>query len=285
MTILNYHDADKVGIISTTKIASTSIRDFYGYDEYSSIHLPCFNLDYIDGKWNVKIQDFNLDNGIDNIPKQIIDANDSFNKLVNGELSKDIIIVIRNPIKRFLSAFNEDFVTPILNINRFKLFGSLLLNTPSINMDKARLYELRNHINDMGVSYIGVSHNQTQSDLTDSLDKDVLDLIASIMLTEYSTKKFPIWSVHNTPYHSTLLPFINDLNANITIVDIDESDLSNYLNLYEDNPKKLNRLNISSVMGKSLTYAFNERINNDFILHELQNEILSYNILKSKIKN
>lgn len=285
MTIINYHDASRVAVISATKMASTSIREFYGYNQYSHIHLPCFNLDYIDGKWKAEIQDFNIDESVDNIPEQVINANDSFNKLINGKLSKDIIVVIRNPIKRFLSAFHEDYISPIKDLNVFKLFGGLLLNSKSIDMDKARLCEIKSHINNMDISLLNSQDSDINEDLINYLDRDTLNLIASILLKEYSIKKFPIWYNHNTPYHSTLLPFINDLNNNVIIVDIDEQNLSNQLNVYEDNPRLLKKLNKSTAMSNSLNYVFNERMNNEFILAELQNEILSYNILKSKIKN
>ena len=102
-------------IINTTKIGSQYVRKFNHYENKEGVPDTELNVELVIKKDNsIK---WHIDNGGDKISKEHLSDYNALDSFLNGTITKDVIILIREPFERFISAFNQDFIKYIFNPN------------------------------------------------------------------------------------------------------------------------------------------------------------------------
>jgi len=129
---LSIHSEEDVLIITIDKIASSFIREYYEYNSYQdlppNIHLPKFVINPSELVGHKHEYLTNIPSDTTN--EKLISTIKNVELFLKQEFTKDILILIRNPWKRFISAFIQDYIKPLFN-NQFpvkNMFSMFLRN-------------------------------------------------------------------------------------------------------------------------------------------------------------
>jgi len=280
--LLSCHSAENLLIITGPKIASSYIRDYYRIWNYG--HLTDVTI-FMEGdlKHSVSINDKN---------KSSNNVNDDFTKLFNNELDKDVLILIRNPYKRWVSAFVQDFIKTWFEINTvyIKFFLEIVLKYESIQPHLLKEFRTFNIQYD---KYPFKEYNGDDRLIEESFKyTPYIKVFIRGILTNYiqmlQSNQLRFWDNHNSLYHSVIDAIVRKKKANYRIIDIDEMNLNSVLDLYK--PANSSRTKMNLLKKNEGTY-FTEivkdlmdtpRFKNTevFINKLLRTEIDSYEFLK-----
>ena len=282
---LSVHAEDDVLIITTDKIASSFIRNYYEYDTYknlpSGIHLPKYaiSLPYEKNSYETNIPR-------DTNNEKLISITNTLDEFLNKKYTKDVLILIRNPWNRFISAFVQDYIKPLFN-NTFisKIFISTVLK------NKLEYSESYNDLIDVWKQYDYLLRNiESEDTQVTSNILPIFKILLKEILLSYVSFQSNSQEGHNGSYHTSILSLVNDMNTNskIKILDISNDNIEDELRKYnfKSNYRYGDRENTSTFY----TNIINDLINREeelkyfkkIITESLSEEILSYNKLYEK---
>lgn len=281
-TILSCYSNEKILIITTTKIASSYIRDYYKLYNLNLQHLV-----------NVDVLSENRYYCHGNNNKLVDDVDKDFKKLLNNELDKDVLILIRNPFHRWVSAFAQDYIKTLFELddNLIKIFNDILLKSENIQP------ELLNDFRKLSIRYDKYPFKEWDGNEVWMRNlvkiEPYIKIITRAILTNYfqliKFNKIRLNDNHNKDYHSILENILRyNKTSNFKILDIDEDDLKLVLDLYEDVPKPklgLSKKNDGSFFTKIIKDILTEnRFKNveNILYKKLLTEFNSYNFLKNR---
>lgn len=211
-------------------------------------------------------------------------------QIINNDYSvdKEIIILVRNPWKRYLSAFIQDYIKPLIfNTSPIdNLFSSFIFKSDLMyNKHKIDIKNKKTYI-DTFEKYIKNKEKFgfDSKVIIDDITKEVIEfLIKSIVLIENNNTIKYSSSTHSYFYHTPILELIQDANITPKVIDIDECDLSDELSNYEKIPRKMNKYHSSDELGDIFSNLESSILVGQYkknIQKEIQHEIDSYMILK-----
>ena len=210
-------------------------------------------------------------------------------KVVNNDYSidKEIVILIRNPWKRYTSAFIQDYIKPMIyhTSPSDNLFFNFIFNNDFMyNKHKIDIKNKKTYI-DVFRRYVENRKINFNKIVVDDITREVIEfLIKSIILIDSDNIRKYLSSTHLYFYHTPILELIQDANINPKIIDIDEHNLSDELSKYEKTPKKLDRYHSSNELTDIFNNLEGSTLFDEYkktIQKELQHEIDSYNKLKN----
>lgn len=279
--VLSCHSTENLLIITAPKIASSYIRDY-------------FKL-WKDGKHTTDVS-ISIDPEI----RYHIRTNDTtklvendFKKLFKEELDKDVLILIRNPYKRWVSAFAQDYIKTWFeldkNLTQFLL--EIVLKHETIQPHLLKEFRKFNINYD---KYPFVEWNGDPELKIESLKYvHYIKLFTTSILINYvqmlQSNQIRFYDNHNSCYHPLVENLIRSKKANFRILDIDEMDLKSILDLYQlDNsiPKmnllKRNEGTYFTEIIKDLMVTPKFINAENFINKMLRPEMESYSFLKNR---
>lgn len=261
-------DTDSCLILTRQKVGTSYIRSYFDLDS-----TPAFEINLLDNKFTLTTNPKGLE-----WERKFKQHGDSFDNFLNtNNFNKDVLVFIRNPRKRFTSAFIQDFVKEYLQPSECTLletFGQIILKDDDLD------WWIKNRT--VIHRFAGDKDNKLNhsSRLYECLEK----LIDSIILG-YINGKYEINSLHNGPYLQLLVSILNS-NKNtdrVKIYDIDEININDILLQYYD--KQLPKVYSSP---KEITSITSDLINtNQFLIKKFMTDEItikeadSYNILKN----
>ena len=208
-------------------------------------------------------------------------------KVFNGkERGTELLVLTRNPFKRYISALNQDFIKPVFksNIGTQSYMNVMLeyiikdgesyVNFPYTKEERMSRY--------LELTRNRVLHDvQINDEYIKSIPKEYLEFICFNIITRIlSTPNYEIFKGHNGEWNTPLLQLLNFIKnpKQIRVIDIDTQNLSAALSKYEIGTKSLDPIHTS----KNITPLLEKIIlalNTEDMLNE---EIISHNILKLK---
>lgn len=206
-------------------------------------------------------------------------------KIFNGkERGVELLVLTRDPLKRYVSAINQDYIKPIFKSNNAGAVHTQIMMeyifkdttsyinfpyTPEERMGRyLEIYRNRQH-----------SDVQTNDDYIKAFPKDYLEFLCfNVISRVISQPNYEVFRGHNSEWNTPLLQILNFVkNKNqIRVIDIDNQNLSAALSKYEIGTKSLDPIHTS----KNLKPIITKIINTLDIEDEFSSELLSYNILK-----
>lgn len=210
-------------------------------------------------------------------------------KVVNNDYSidKEIVILIRNPWKRYISAFIQDYIKPMIihTSPTDNLFFNFIFNDDFMyNKHKIDIKNKKTYI-DVFRKYVENRKINFNRVVVDDITREVIEfLIKSIILIDSDNTRDYSNGDHFYFHHTPILELIQDANINPKIIDIDECNLSYELSKYEKTPKKLDKYHSSNELTDIFTNLEGSTLFDEYkknIQKELQHEIDSYNKLKN----
>jgi len=242
------------------------------------------NLEFKDNKWIRADDDLSNPN-----LKSEYEVLDSF---LNGTIIKDVIILIRNPYERFISAFNQDNIKGLFTKhNKFHVWFfvlSILKNIDSSDADILWWYtnkELISDINlDVDESKLKTKFKHSPQDFEIFLS--IFQKILEEVITMWDKSNESIFSLHNQIHHQNIILLLsNNKNLNkVKIVDIDETNLDDVFSKYLVGVgEKLGKKNVGGFTKDIIKRIFLEREKRQTgrdIVKLLELEILSYDLLR-----
>jgi hypothetical protein len=226
----------------------------------------------IDSEFQININDFNIQKtnklNSDNYDEEIINI---WISLLDGNCKKDLIILYRNPIEHFISAFVQDWFTNDINnnIQYFNFFLESLSISPAIK-------------NDFLEEYL------TSSKLSEKLIKKYPNIISEIIKVtlDYHLNRSQIEKGHYTLWLSFLNKLINSKkidNLKIKLIDIYDNQLENQLQKYITFNNKLPYQSRLSFSHKFIKKIIKETTRFNIIIDTiLKYEIIYYNEMNKK---
>ena len=242
------------------------------------------------GKWNTH------DTSHSELDYEKSQSEVSFLKFLNDtQFNKDVIVIIRNPWERFVSAWYEDYLKPLLespNQHIPYLVGlGILDNIPDALYQDSTAFRRKHEMITL-VSFWkehgqeGIANYHRGKD-TDFIFKLCLELICSFMVKSYIVSNLFVQQGHNHPYH-TLLSSILITSPNlrkVKVFDIDEVDLNEVFNKYvAGSSNDVGYRNASKESKKDYLYTvLNEEatLKRD-VTDALAQEILAYQSIKRR---
>lgn len=208
-------------------------------------------------------------------------------KVFNGkERGTELLVLTRNPFKRYISALNQDFIKPVFksNIGTQSYMNVMLeyiikdgesyVNFPYSKEERMSRY--------LELTRNRVLHDvQINDEYIKSIPKEYLEFICFNIITRIvSQPNYEIFKGHNGEWNTPLLQLLNFIKnpKQIRVIDIDTQNLSAALSKYEIGTKSLDPIHTS----KNITPLLEKIIlalNTEDMLNE---EIISHNILKLK---
>lgn len=206
-------------------------------------------------------------------------------KIFTGkERGVELLVLTRDPLKRYVSAINQDYIKPIFKSNNASAVHTQIMMeyifkdttsyinfpyTPEERMGRyLEIYRNRQH-----------SDVQTNDDYIKAFPKDYLEFLCfNVISRVISQPNYEVFRGHNSEWNTPLLQILNFVkNKNqIRVIDIDNQNLSAALSKYEIGTKSLDPIHTS----KNLKPIITKIINTLDIGDEFNSELLSYNILK-----
>lgn len=299
-------------LITTQKVASTWVLKYYNEKNYPNqppvldeLYNP--NLEWDDKKeiWKVsKRGDVNgyLDgdkNETELFSKEHNDALSTFNKWLKGKITKDIIILIRDPQVRWESAFIQDYIRGFFQQGHNNFNFNMRTILRSSKFSTSDIYQAWID-NPYDLSGNNIHHPEDIKGYQEDkfyLQCEGVKVLMKEYLVEVMNDTHHIWFNHNKLYHTLLLQILSEIKDknNIKIIDIDKSNLEKVMNKYEVGASQgYGRHNQSGILRKLLREVLNDEIQGspelqDFgaKLHsKLKFEQNSYNLLsKYRDKN
>jgi len=209
-------------------------------------------------------------------PKLILDEVESdWKDILSKKSKKDIILLVRHPMKRFTSAFFQDIIRDMIN-PKTDSKRELLLSLLKSEISNSRYDEVEEIIYSDTDSDSWVYHNS-------EVDIDIARIICRYTLNEFKERELSAEISHNVYYLYKYYHFINSINSTkIKVVDIDEVDVSKFLNRYDlhnfPKGKDNNSYNWKSQIYHTLVNDFPEL--HEAVCRDLQTELYFYNIIK-----
>lgn len=261
---INPYITDKFIIFSRQKMASSYLRMMWSkkYNQTNVNNLPWVMLN--------PFESFNLINKFNEPEYSVPPLNEyydlirtDFNNISKKVNKKDIIILIRNPKVMFLSAWYQDYITPIIYGNSntpFYHILSILQNDDDINDNIINSFidtiKINRYTNDSIFQFFNNS-NQYSPNIMHSIIKSRINVL------KYLNES--VISEHNQFYLSKYNEFITSPyidNSKIKIIDLDNkrTPLTKLLNSY-------NCEEFSDIKDNE-SYGWKEAIDECFTLHE-----------------
>lgn len=246
-------------IITTTKIASQFLLKYYWESKKTSSSE--FTLSYESGEWaidNAKLDFSSMEKEEEYLALK--------SWLIDKDLKKEVIILIRNPWDRFVSAFIQDYIKPIFaDEETYHLLGTLLLESGP-HIERIPSEEIKKHIDkwnspkvfDKLSTIYDASIDFGSIDETLDINSTLNNVLASLIYRIISQDNYTVLNKHNSKYHLPILNLIHTIpQKNISVVDIDKADLTKILNKFEvGNGKSLHAYHTSKGMGDVVKSAF-----------------------------
>ena len=265
--IINPYITDKFIIFSRQKMASSYLRAMWSkkYNQTNVNNLPWVMLN--------PFESFNLINKFNEPECTIPPVNEyydlirtDFNNISKKVNKKDIIILIRNPKVMFLSAWYQDYITPIIyddgNMNNaFYNILSILQNDDDINDNIINSFINTVKINRYDRDGMNGFFNSSQFGSNHLIIHSIIK--SRIKVLKYLNES--VISEHNQFYLSKYNEFITSPyidNSKIKIIDLDnkKTPLTKLLNSY-------NCEEFSDIKDNE-SYGWKEAIDECFALHE-----------------
>ena len=200
----------------------------------------------------------------------------------------EILFLTRDPYKRFLSAFVQDYIKPLFQNNSKNIHARLLME---YIFNDVSLYEKvpykRDEVRDLFLQKYNTIESgwNWENDNSEDLSSDmVLFCIQAITRRVLNSGGIGIMTGHNSLYHTKVRNLIDwTPTNNIRLIDIDNQSLNDALNKYEVGVKKLQPIHTT----KKLTKRVGDVIQSEpkmyrYILNELNDEHIAYTILNKK---
>lgn len=224
------------------------------------------------GRWDVNDIEKIQDNA-----EAFIGIKKNLSKFLNEEnYNKDVIVLIRNPWKRFISALIQDFIKPFIyqvdNSRPLEILGQMILTGDDLKWWVDYRNEIVMFVDDQDAL---VEHPQTL--------KDCLVPITEELVRGYLKGEYPLQCYHNESYHPLISSILlsNKNKDKVTIVDIDETNLNLVYSRYHTKTKELMKENVSNVWTKVLNKVFDKQPEiKQKIIDELAIEFIAYQSLK-----
>lgn len=164
----------------------------------------------------------------------VIERQNTLNTFYNSILNKKTIyIVYRNPVKKYLGAFAEDFLNNSIDnellkiVTGFDTLKELVISVckeTNISQDSDAFKFYKTNTNDF-------TENWRIKNKIEYLDKPILELSSSIIkfiFQKYINNSTIYYTQHNNSYLSFIFSFISD-DVNYKLIDIDEINLYDFL--------------------------------------------------------
>jgi hypothetical protein len=272
-------DTPKCLILTRQKIGTQFVRTFFHDDLNKNLIppeidiTPAYNITRLDDKFEIEKKFPQID-----FSEKFDYHLESFDKFLNtADFDKDVIILIRNPWKRFVSALIQDFIKPFIGPNNSRIlevFGQVILTKDELDWWINNRHEIDKFILD-------------QDRLETPPDKfiECFEKIVEKIIEGWYNGKYPILSLHNGEYLSvieSILKAAPNLNK-VNIFDIDEVDLNDVFSKYRTNSEKIEKQNVSNILT-DITLRVLDKLDiiKDMIVSELKSEAITYNNLKNK---
>lgn len=265
-------------VITKQKIGTQFIRSVFHEELTMNLVPPEFDItpayiiNKVDGKFEIKQK----------YPPQINYSEkfnyhlESFYKFLNkSDFDKDVVILIRDPWKRFVSALIQDFIKPFTSINNSRIIE--VLGQVILSEDKLTWWiNNRNEID---------AFTKDEDRLQIPSDKfiECFECIVEYILEGWYRGNYPTFSLHNGEYlYAIELILKSNPNSNkVKIFDIDEVDLNNVFSKYKTNYEKKPKQNSSNILTEITLRALTKFDNiKDKIISDLNSETIVYNKLK-----
>jgi len=268
-------------IINHTKIGTQYVRTFNHAEKRA--HEP-------DTEFNVTLQfnkdgvsDWKIETGGEITKSHHLADYDALNNFLNGTITKDVIILIRNPYERFISAFNQDFIKSLWNFNNDYLY---FLGMSILSKDKKdeRLYSWWIKNRQMVQQYC-IPNWERQMGIDEMYMECISAIIKSII---YSWKEatYPIDYKHNNSYHPTIVSMVFNNKNKYKIFDIDNTDMNDVFGKYLVGNTSLGKPNESNYTKQIVSDIINDdKELKQYIMFQLNLETMAYNSLKQIMKS
>ena len=273
-TSFTVYNAKMVMVITTLKIATQFLSEWFSKPPFE-VHANFKD----DGSVNFVLRNDETDEALKGLEK--------LQNVFNGkERGTELLVLTRNPLKRYISALNQDFIKPVfisnigtqgyLNIMLEYIIkdGESYINFPYTKEERmSRYLEL--------TSTRALHDVQINDEYIKSLPKEYLEFICFNIITRIlSRPNYEIFKGHNGEWNKPLLQLLNFIKnpKQIRVIDIDTQNLSAALSKYEIGTKSLDPIHTS----KNITPLLEKIVSTLDIEEALDKEILSHNILKLK---
>lgn len=232
---------------------------------------PAYSINWIDNKFEITRKYPSID-----FSEKFDYHLESFDKFLNKpNFDKDVVVLIRDPWKRFISALTQDFVKPFIGPNNSRIievFGQVILTEDELDWWINNRHEIDRFI-----------HDQDRLETPSDKFIECFGKIVEKLIEGWYKGKYPILSLHNSEYLSiieSILKSTPNLNK-VKIFDIDEVDLNDVFSKYKTNSEKTEKQNVSNILTEITINAFN-KLNNvkEMVVSELNSENIVYNKLK-----
>lgn len=262
-------------VINQTKIGTQFIKRFNTHEGKKDVDETRVNIVLgKDNTWSIECAQVENKNSLKDIQ--------SLDNFLNQTTTKETIVLIRNPFKRFLSAFNQDYIRPFFEIYSTEWDYFNILGTTIFKQHDAKTYNSwmgnRNRIQTIYHSHIdNNSEIETELEVEDEL---LLSTILETMLVNWAECGINVDSKHNIFYHTAVLNMLFKTKNKFKIVDIDDTNLNNVFGKYcvgNSNFGKPNESNFTKDLLLKIIHK-NSKLRS-YIDHELKTETLSYNTL------
>lgn len=209
-------------------------------------------------------------------------------KIFSGkEKGIELVVLTRDPLKRFISAFNQDYIKPIFRGKTSTFHLNIMMEY--IIKDNHSYVNFPYTKEERMTQYLELHRNrklhdvQTNDDYMQSMSKEYLEFLCFNIITRVTSDvDYEVFKSHNGEWNTPLLQllsFVKDSNV-VRVIDIDNQNLSAALSKYEIGTKTLDPIHTSKNIRPMLEDVFKKTHGN--INELLQREILSYTILKNK---
>ena len=280
-------NTNKFLVFTRQKIASSYLTKHYQYMynltqiDKRFKQLPWLNLNSIDFKtdFGTSFEYPNPTKVIDNVTIPLLnDCKVTWSEFINKSSKKDLILLIRNPINRFISAFNQDCISHLLHDKT---------ETNYIILSNILIGKIHNsdYIKFQNTFFIKVSNLDWLYN-SSGLNKDIAKAIISYAIESFQIANLSIETIHNEYYlykYYYLISLNIVDNSKIKIIDIDVINIASYLNQYDVYNFPTSYENKSKDWGVLIKNEFSTNHSDYFtrILTDLQHELFHYNILKN----
>lgn len=279
--ITQLFNTDKFLVFTRQKIGSSYLTKHYQcmYNltqiDNSFKQLPWLNLNPLD----LSVPSFEYPQKVTDevIIPLLNDCKVTWSEFTNKSSKKDLILLIRNPINRFISAFYQDCISHLIR-DKTETNYIILSNILRGKIRNSDYIKFQNTFFNEGKDELLWLYNSS------GLNKDIAKEIISYAIKLFQISNLSIETVHNHyylyKYYYLISSNIVD-NSKIKIVDIDVINIASYLNQYDVYNFPTSHENKSKDWGLLIKNEFNTNHTDYFkrILTDLQHELFHYNIL------
>ena len=291
-------------LITTQKVASTWVLKYYNTINFPNqppgleeLYNPNLYWNEKGERWEISPRKKGESKHLDKFHK---DALSTFNNWIDGKLTKDVVILIREPNRRWESAFIQDYLKGFFHSWEQHVGYNMRTILKSSKFSKPEILEAwtDNPYNFSSNGLNDLLNNPTVNNQKFNLQCEGVKVLIKEYLLQAMNDSHHIWTHHNKLYHTIILQLLYEIKEknNVRIIDIDKSSLQNAMNKYEvgnsdfdhgiHNQAGLYRKLLREVLHHEIqTYPEFENFGIK-LTSQLQSEIHSYNILsKYRDKN